>query len=248
MNKSNGLKLLIGYISFMLLLCSCSKNGSSNIGDFVCENIDETNIAVGNIRSDYSSSIVFVPDRLNEKNVSTLGFESGLGFGGNGYLVQYVEQNESITGYNLERFYCPNTINNISKGYMKYTKNLKVFYCGEVLNLGTLAGLKMELYVPNDKYEEFYETIYDSYKERLCRANVLYCLNYDTNKVYYVDNYEYNSLIEFIPPNPQRSNYTFDGWYLDEECTNQWIFTINKLPILNSEEGYKETILYAKWK
>ena len=102
-------------------------------------------------------------------------------------------------------------------------------------------------------------------------ANVSYIYNYDdapNGGYYWVDNYD-NSLIEYIPPEPTREGYTFDGWYKEEDCINKWDFTSDitspsytyyRKPNENSTEEYKEfyneymsthtyveTKLYAKW-
>ena len=106
-------------------------------------------------------------------------------------------------------------------------------------------------------------------------ANVSYIYNYDdapNGGYYWVDNYD-NSLIEYIPPEPTREGYTFDGWYKEEDCINKWDFTSDKTSPsytyyvepneysteYSSEEyrefydnyisthTYVETKLYAKW-
>lgn len=87
-------------------------------------------------------------------------------------------------------------------------------------------------------------------------ANVSYMYNYEgaENEGYYwVDNYN-QSLIEFIPPEPQREGYTFGGWYKEEECINEWNFDVDitKEEIYPSSfyefrEEYPGTYLYAKW-
>ena len=102
-------------------------------------------------------------------------------------------------------------------------------------------------------------------------ANVSYIYNYEESPndgYYWVDNYD-NSLIEYMPPEPTREGYTFDGWYKEEDCINKWDFTSDitspsytyyEKPNKNSTEEYKEfynkymsthtyveTKLYAKW-
>lgn len=251
MKRNKGLGLLVGCIAGMLAFSSCSTKGCFSAGDFHCEKIDETSIAIGDISSSYSSNIVFVPSEIDGYTVKKLGFESGLGFGGFGYLTSYVSATETIPGYRLERFYCPNTITDIKLGYMKYTQDIKVFYCGATLNLGVLVGSRTEFYVPNEEYNGFYNAIDESFKdsrEYLYRANVAYMLNYETeNPYYYVDNYEYGTEIEFIPPNPKREGYTFVGWYKEAEGLTKWQFTQDALLLLEGEEEYRETKLYAKW-
>lgn len=88
-------------------------------------------------------------------------------------------------------------------------------------------------------------------------ANVSYMYNYEfaENEGYYwVDSYD-NETISFIPPEPERENYTFAGWYKEPECINAWDFetdTTGEEIELRSDnfDGYDAndiTFLYAKW-
>ena len=85
-------------------------------------------------------------------------------------------------------------------------------------------------------------------------GNISYMYNYEsaTNDGYYwIDDYDYGSKIEFIPPVPERDGFAFGGWYKEAECVNEWDFNSNILPDAkytgNGEEIYQETKLYAKW-
>ncbi|MBE7088002.1 MAG: hypothetical protein E7370_00555 [Clostridiales bacterium] len=85
-------------------------------------------------------------------------------------------------------------------------------------------------------------------------SNVSYYYNYENapnDGYYWVDDYDYNSKIEFIPKMPEREGYIFDGWYKEAECINAWNFELDKLPETEYDsEGssiYQETKLYAKW-
>lgn len=57
----------------------------------------------------------------------------------------------------------------------------------------------------------------------------------------------------FIPPEPQREGYTFEGWYKEEECINEWNFDVDitkeeiRLSTISRFEEYPGTYLYAKW-
>ena len=85
-------------------------------------------------------------------------------------------------------------------------------------------------------------------------ANVSYYYNYENAQndgYYWIDNYEYGEIIEYIPENPLRDGYTFGGWYKEPECINVWDFATDRLPeIKYNGQGiriYQETKLYAKW-
>src|SRR5699024_8139332 len=89
-------------------------------------------------------------------------------------------------------------------------------------------------------------------------SNVSYFYNYETEEnygYYWIDDWNYGSKIEFIPPEPEREGYTFGGWYKEPECINKWDFETDVLPEERTEineegeEGVvsQETKLYAKW-
>jgi len=66
-----------------------------------------------------------------------------------------------------------------------------------------------------------------------------YTISFNTNGGSEVEDItqDYNSSLS-MPSNPTLTGYTFDGWYLDDACTNP--FTLNKMPAEN-------ITLYAKW-
>ena len=110
-------------------------------------------------------------------------------------------------------------------------------------------------------------TIYDSVEYVVNNANVTYYSNYGDNDIYWIDDYDEESLITYIPENPVREGYEFDGWYKEVECINKWDFDMDKVPGKNyykdidyfnaeyntykfyqmSNYDYMETKLYAKW-
>lgn len=85
-------------------------------------------------------------------------------------------------------------------------------------------------------------------------ANISYLYNYDSspNKDYYwVDSYD-ESVITFIPPEPEREGYEFGGWYKEPECLNEWDFETDitgKVIELGDKkpDSYNGLYLYAKW-
>ena len=85
-------------------------------------------------------------------------------------------------------------------------------------------------------------------------ANISYYYNYEqapNNGYYWIDNYNYGEKITYIPEQPSRDGYTFEGWYKEEECINRWNFAIDNLPSEQLDHDgnvvYQETKLYAKW-
>ena len=126
--------------------------------------------------------------------------------------------------------------------------------------------------INNEEMKEILDVYYFSSSSRLYYiANVSYIYNYEASPndgYYWVDNYD-SSLIQYIPPEPTREGYVFDGWYKEAECINKWDFNSDKTsasyvyykePDESSTEEYKEfyeeyinthtyveTKLYAKW-
>lgn len=86
------------------------------------------------------------------------------------------------------------------------------------------------------------------------KANVTYIYNFSeapNDGYYWIDNYKYGEKIEYIPENPMREGYEFEGWYKEIDCINKWDFETDVLPLeqLDSEGNiiYQETKLFAKW-
>lgn len=110
-------------------------------------------------------------------------------------------------------------------------------------------------------------TINNSTADVVNNANVTYYSNYGDNNIYWIDDYDEESLITYIPENPVREGYEFDGWYKEAECINKWDFESDIVPGKNyyknmnyfvsinntyqfyqmSNYDYVETKLYAKW-
>ena len=239
-------RLFAVLVCFTLLSCLTGCNFgrlNDNLVDenFFCIIKDESNVAVGNVKTYPESGAVFFPAQVQGYTVSQVGFNSGLGFGGNGYLHTSGEN-----GIIIERCYFPHTIKEIGDGYMKLTSgNLKIFYCGEVVDLGYFRPNRdTAIYVPAENYEAFNNVLSEGYSQNLLKTNVSYHLNYDENNYYYIDYYENGEKISYIPPIPQRDGYTFGGWFKEADCIDQWDFEEDTI-LLTEEQTVVN--LYAKW-
>ena len=243
MKKLLALALAVVTLLCCLVGCSLGEQNKKVIDEnFYCKVIDENNIAIGNVKTYPKSGAVFFPEQIENYTVSKIGFSSGLGFGGNGYFHSSGE-----SGTVIERCYFPRTIKEVSSDYMKLAGNLKVFYCGEVIDVACLntEHRASEIYVPAEKYDLFKNVLSEQYfSGSLLKANVSYHLNYDENNYYYIDYYENGEKISYVPPTPQRDGYTFGGWFKEADCINQWIFDTDTVQI--SEET-QEMKLFAKW-
>ena len=236
------LTVLICFTLFCFTGCHLDKQNKDVVDEnFYCKVIDENNVAIGNLKTYPKSGAVFFPEKIENYTVSKLGFNSGLGFGGNGYFhMSY--QNGTV----IRRCYFPRSIKEIGSGYMYLTSgNLQIFYCGEIVDLNNFnADEKVKIYVPSEKYALFKEVLSEYFGGGLLKANVSYCLNYDGNNYYYIDYYECGEKIMYIPPEPQRDGYSFGGWFKESDCINEWNFSVDTLQIAEEEQDVK---LYAKW-
>ncbi|MBQ9124214.1 MAG: InlB B-repeat-containing protein [Acholeplasmatales bacterium] len=230
-------------IALLLMLASCNLDDVGlNNKIFYYEKIDEESIAIGNVIEIPENGAVFIPYQIDSYNVSKLGFNSGLGFGGNGYLSQNSTENM------FTRCYIPCSVNSVMGGYFKFVNHTKIFYGGKAFDLECFNNLREgnELYVLPSEYDSFCEIYDDKWHQSIHKANVIYHLNNDSfeDNVYYLDYYNDNELITYIPPIPNRDGFTFKGWYMEEECINEWDFE-NSKPSFNTSD-YK-LVLYSKW-
>ena len=213
-----------------------------NDENFFCRVIDENNIAIGDLDIYPKSGAAFFPEKIRNYTVSKLGFSTGFGFGGNGYL-----SSSDKNGTVIKRYYFPHTIKEVLSSYMRLLSgsSLKIFYCGETINMGDFsAGDKAKIYVPSEKYDSFENELSEYFKGSLLKANVCYFLNYEENNYYYIDYYENGEKVMYIPPEPQRDGCSFGGWFKESDCINQWDFDTDTLQLT---EDVQEVKLYAKW-
>lgn len=229
--------VLISTMLFCISGCkACDDYIKNNFsaGGFVCKVLSDGTLAVGDVSglSDGGDAL-FIPYEINGYTVTQLGFPSAMGFGGNGSL-----------NTRFRRVYFPNTIKSVDSNneYVFNYTNDKVFYCGSVMGLSKICTHRC-FYVPYQQLEEF--TKKTSSQNTILKANVGYYLNYDENNYYYyVDYYENEETIKYVPPIPERDGYSFDGWYKEAECLNKWDFDVDTV---QTDEENEEVGLYAKW-
>ena len=198
--------------------------------------------SIGNVFS--KKEAVFIPQSIVNIPVKTLGIEA---YGGSNHLSLF----------DGERLYLPNSIEEWYEYYIKQI-SIDIFYCGKVTEFSDLVFPNyyptIKIYIPYEEVEDYrkmYEKngffIENIYILRV--ANVSYYLNYpdgiyEYNEFYYIDYYENGELIKYIPPIPEKIGYTFEGWYKEPECINEWNFETDAI-IFNDE--HPVTKLYAKW-
>ena len=193
-------------------------------------------------------------------------FVSITGFTDSGKNKEIIILPKKIEGLSVKQIGCRNHI--FTRNYFISSDNLKRLYIPfhvEIIdrtlirckNLQTVCMLSRDR-EPQEStkvYTTSYYYHHDTEKHNTINyANVSFMYNYDTyidDGYYWIDNYDYGSLITYMPYDPVRPGYTFGGWYKEKECLNKWDFTLDTLPeeILDVDGNvlYQETILYAKW-
>ena len=181
--------------------------------------------------------ILIIPSKFNGKKVRIGG-------------VPYLTSPMSFSSEHLKKIYLEEELTNY--GFLApYNYDMKIIHLsGDLRSFSdTLRG---KLYVILEAYER-------SPLSKVYPANVSYKWNYEeapNSGYYWIDDY-YNEIISYIPTDPIREGYIFDGWYKEPECINKWDFDNDIVPgtewefITQSPHKtlvkYQETILYAKW-
>ena len=128
----------------------------------------------------------------------------------------------------------------------------KIFVNGEALNKQTIGNIwDSKEYYPASIDFNNYEV---GDEKSIFHANLSYYTNYGDNTIYWIDDYD-NELVSYIPEDPTREGYIFDGWYKESECINKWDFENDIIPAKEyinkgyptEEYIYKENQLFAKW-
>ena len=137
----------------------------------------------------------------------------------------------------LDIEFCENT--NISKANVSYILNYEYEggkYCEDyyyyIENAEDRA--KAEIEIESAQSDEEEETIFLKYNGKR-----VYLSDYN-NGYYWIDNLKYGDKIITKPEDPTREGYTFAGWYLDKEGTQEFDFDT----FVKSDE---DLVLYAKW-
>lgn len=149
----------------------------------------------------------------------------------------------NIQSEDLERIYIMSGIENPSN--LITDTDVKIIIISNEASRFPNHGI---LFVTKEVYDKKQKKQYN-----LFPANLSYKYNYEdapNGGYYWIDDYD-NELITYIPKNPAREGYTFDGWYKEIECIQKWDFDKDLIPekkyVHNQDYEYEETVLYAKW-
>ena len=242
--------LLLIFLIFtpIILLTSCNKTQYYECGDFVYIIIEEDGEKMAAIKrlTDYASEnkeVIIMPEYLDGYKVYGL-YDKGR------------EQDRA-------RIHCLSTAKIYITHKMKYDDDSsygeKIFFLGDGIPDKILNEILPDnSYVPSNvkiSNEENSVITYETYSI-LCYANVGY---YVDDSIYWIDDYDDESLIKYPPTDPVKEGYTFDGWYKDSEYNEKWDFskdmvlkkditTIKKeFELTKYIYNYKETKLFAKF-
>lgn len=264
--KHLGLKILIvstcGILLAMFIIVVCVWNCAPKpaespkyedraVGDFVVRFYKDYCEIKGTTEQGNEKKYLVIPEYIDGVRVESVGVK-GFTLQDHGLLRPEIQSDK------LERVYFETTIKVHPESFDHYEKwcpNIKkVFYPGIEALIMNRSG-----------YYVYYPRGIDKsnwLQSRTEWANISYYYNYENaknNGYYWIDDYDYGGTIEFIPTDPIREGYKFDGWYKEAECINKWDFKTDRLPKekterIYSESGefwdkavYQETILYAKW-
>ena len=196
------------------------------------ENDDKYIYLIGLTEKGKDQEILIIPSNVKGREVF---IKTSRGLWGND--TTYFES------VNLKRIYVPDNIEIVYNIHAPY--ETKIFALSAHISPLTEPESGI-LYINREAYEK-------GFKNSERPANVSYKWNYEESPnsgYYWIDNY-YSEIISYIPTNPTREGYIFDGWYKEPECINKWDFDNDIVPGTEWESGviveYQETILYAKW-
>lgn len=202
---------------------------------------------IGLTKSGLEQTVLVYPEEIEGVPVYGIGYDI--------QLINGTQPVGNMRSEKLEKFYFPNMPQETAVGNVEIS-----FYNGRMVywnlyqdnlsnrvyggNAGAIFGYN---YIENKCWVK-------DYRPRFI-GNVSYLYNYDgaeNDGYYWVDSYD-ESVITFIPPEPQRDGYRFDGWYKETECINEWDFVTDKTgkEIIIEEDRvydtYEGVYLYAKW-
>ena len=237
--------LILAVMTFMVgLFSGCSRD--EEWGYFTVKFYDdrETAYITGLTEEGQQQRFLVIPEEIDGVKVYTIGERP---------LLQMWSSigSADICSEKLEKVYFPTSVYIVAESFRNSSKFVKAV----LINGGHINGLN-DVTMKYYPYQTYINKGLAGHLHYAC-ANVSYFYNFDIEEnygYYWIDDYDYGSKIEFIPPEPEREGYTFGGWYKESECINEWDFETDVLPEERTEineEGEEEVVcqetkLYAK--
>ena len=238
------LKVGLSILMVSMILMTLAGCGYKEAGDFLLEKAGDGYAIMDLSKEGYQKKELLIYSQIEGINIVRISSSIGVTiFGDNPPVVK---------SQILEKVYFINYIFCENEAFFAWCSNLKKIIYFEIGENGTDPFIGSEdwimQYVKKEDYLQY------NYLDYMYPANVSYYLNYEVENhdgYHWIDDYDYGSKITYIPEDPTREGYIFDGWYKEENCLNKWNFETDTLPeAILDEEGepvYQETKLYAKW-
>ena len=244
MRNKRRLVTKLGMCCFMaaMILTTLAGCGYKEAGDFLLERVEGGYAIMDLSKEGYQKKELFIYDQIGRFDILYISKGS-----------TFFRDPPVIDSQLLEKVYFVDYVSCKNEAIFSNCSNLK-----RIIRQGTEELTGEDLFINSTgqvnqyvKYE-----VYKKYRDLnvILPANVSFYLNYESEEsdgYHWIDDYDYGTKITYIPPEPTREGYRFDGWYKEEACLNAWNFETDTLPeaILDGEGEpiYQETKLFAKW-
>ena len=189
----------------------------------------------GLVEEAQEKEIIIIPESIDSLPVIAIG-QDGLGW------ERYLKGKYS-------KIYIPNSVIDIH-GVSRTLLRRKVFFADkygsvdwnkritllqDILKYDSLV----KVFIAESLYQE-YQNLPNVEKGYIFIANLSYMVD---DEIYWIDDYKDGEYVE-VPPVPSKEGFVFDGWYLDEEFSNEWDFELNQYKKPEDSASLK---LYAKF-
>ena len=241
---------VITLMAIMLIISVSIASGCMNhledeviIGDFVCQVMSDKTVNLKNLSEEgKKKKNVVVPQEINGMKVNMLGYRNAVFSSGSGCWESENLNKIYIEGknYTVKRMIfngCPNL-------------NKIIFIDKDNNETSDFSVVNSTLFVNKSKYFSFDIQYNESKIPSSYAANVSYFYNYEdslNDGYYWIDDIEDGALIDYIPKEPRREGYLFEGWYKEEECLNKWDFSVDRIQKSEYYTEFIENKLFAKW-
>ena len=237
MRKNIILLIIIMLILPIISLCSCNDRTIYESGDFKYCLVKEKGKKMAAITqlsdSGHKKETIIIPEYIDDYRVYGL-YDKGT-------------SNQWANLGNIQKIFITHNIKYKSRSL----SGSNVIFLKDGINDMVVKGsYDFTTYIPSNVIPESNNDLFFVYN-----ANVTY---YVDGEIYWIDDYD-NSLITFIPMDPIKEGYAFDGWYKNLDYTLKWDFSVDtvsqkefiykdKHHYDNEKEYiYKEIKLYAKF-
>lgn len=147
------------------------------------------------------------------------------------------------------KIYLPDSVIDIRQVSGTLNYNRKVFFADKydsvdwdkrITLLKDIMYRDSRVFVAESLYQEYQNLPDIKCWEDIYIANLSYMVD---DEIYWIDDYKDGEYVE-VPPVPSKEGFVFDGWYLDEEFSNEWDFALNQYEKPEDSASLK---LYAKF-